>query len=1000
VSSISGTYLFTDIEGSTLLWEDFTDAMAAALGRHDEIVDEAIARHAGRRVKHTGDGMLAVFTEPWDAVAAALEAQTALHRQTWQGLDALRVRMGIHAGTAEERAGDLFGPNVNRAARLMAAARGGSILLSDTVSGAVWNRLPAGGELVDLGHHRLRPTTPPERVFFLRHPDLPAEEPALAPQVGMLPDPGIGEPPPTSNLGRRLSSFVGRRREQLALGGMLEGSRAVTVTGPAGVGKTSLAAVVARDLGTRFPDGVVAVKLGGAAPVDDVADHTVDAFGLAADTLDRRGRRRNAGDVVVDHIAQRRMLLLLDNCEHVLESARWYVPRWLAACPNLAILATSRQPLRIPGEVVMPLGPLTLPTGDTPTEVAGSEAGVLLLERLGEARPSFLLTERTAPVLAALCRRLDGLPLALELVAARSVTLPVEEILRRIDHGFDLLERPGVAGDGRQRTLSSAVEWSWNLLTDPERRALTRLTVCATSFDLEFAEAVVGDDLGDHPIELVSSLIEQSLVHGIDDPIGRFRLLGPIHEFAADRLEAVDGAGARDRHADHLTTVGTEAVAASWSTGITGSSDGLLDLRSDIVAAFEWSLGSGRADRAAGLASALGLLDLRTGTVPDAVSRIDHALALGPITPRRRVAALLMKAAVSLYRQEDADDGLAAALEAMELSSHDIPDVFAQAQTLAGIGHTFLHHRDIGLEMLERSREGFLAEGAVWASAFCAAALGEALRSTSPGGAKPMFQEAIAGFDEMGDVWGMAWAAGGLARILKMEESIGELDRLLDRVASKCDRGQPDGYVILLTQAVMAACLAGELARGRTLAERAADIAGHRMVPYTTAVADLALGVVARHFGDEGMARILLDRARRLLDSLAGQSSGAVSGIEIPRLEVEYHLGRVIETAEPERALHLQVSGLRRSVESAETWSAGRAMLGVAAALAAGGDPRAAEALGAAEHVLATAMPSPGGGFRSREWEPVEATAGPSRPFPGENPVEWVLGLAPDSPPT
>lgn len=992
---IEGAFLFTDIEDSTRLWDEHTDAMTEALRRHDEILEDVVSSHRGRRVKHTGDGMLAEFGDPADAAAAAIEAQQRLRAEPWIGLPAIRVRMGIHHGRAERRAGDLFGPHVNRAARLMDAAPGGGVYVSELTAGALWQRLPRETELVDLGPHRLRSTTPIERVFAIRHPTIAdvdltfrATEPVAA---------AAEAPPISSNLGIRLASFVGRDRERTALSGMLEASRLVTVTGPGGVGKTSLAAETARGLTRRFPDGLVAVKLGSASVQDDVSVHVVDALGLPVEAFDGRDRPRTTGDAVIDHISNRRMLVLLDNCEHVLASARWYVPRWLRVCPNLVVLVTSRQPMRLQGELVMPLGPLSLPAGTSPTAVLESGAGRLLVDRLTEARPTLLLTDRTSPVVAELCHRLDGLPLALELVGARAVALPIEEILRRIDEDLDLLAQPATRGGRRQQTLASTVAWSWDLLTEAERSALARLTIFPSTFDLSAAEAVVGRDLEEPALELLTSLIEQSLVHGLDDRIGRFRLLSPIHEFAARRLPDLDREACHDRHAEYMTGIATAGVASSWTVGITRSSQHLLDLRSDLHLAFGHAMNRGQPGWALAIASALGLLDLRTGTVPDAAQRIDDALGLDGAPVRRRAVALMVKAAVALSRREDADGGLAAARAARSMAADDSADIRAEAEALVGIGLNLLGRRQEAVDWLERSRRTFVASGHQWAIAFSAAALGEALQATAPDDARSLFTEAIDQFDGAGDVWGMAWAAAGLARLLKLDESLAALEHLLARVASSCDDPHPDSFVALLAQTVMALSLAGQTADARRLAEEAAEIAGRRSVPYSTALGDLAVGVVGRHDGDIGEAMQHLERGHRILDELASRSASHVTGIEIARLEIDYHLGRVLEATDPAPALRLQIAGLRRSLRWAEPWSVARAMLGITSALLASGHPdRAGLAMAYTRQEVADRRVRLGPGFRQREWDPV-ADCFPEIPSllgSTDQPSAAVLGLA------
>ena len=570
------TFLFTDIEGSTRLWDREHERMALALARHDTIVRAAVVENRGVVVKMSGDGAHAAFDDPLDALSATLQLQLELADPAATHDVALRVRCGLHAGVTERRDNDFFGGAVNRAARIMSIAHGGQILLSQAVATLVGERLPPGAALRDLGAVRLRGLESPERVFQLVHPRLRQEFPALR---------ALEATP--NNLPQQLSSFVGRERELAEIGKLLRSTRLLTLTGAGGLGKTRLTLHIAADLLDEFSDGVWFVEL---APLSD-ARLVPQAVASALGATEEVGRP--VIEALVKLAAERRMLLILDNCEHLIDASAELARQLLQAGPHLKILASSREPLRLSGETIYPVPALATPDGTQPITVerlAQFEAARLFADRAAAAQPSFRLTAQNAAAVADICRRLDGIPLALELAAAHARSLSIESIAARLGNRFALL----VGGDRtalpRQQTLRALIDWSHELLTDRERVLFRRLAVFAGGFALEGAEALRAAGKEDLPdvYAILSQLVEKSLVE-LDVEGGRYRMLETVRQYAQDRLdESGESEQARAAHLDFYLAYGERA-----SPELVGPQQKIwlkrLDLeRENILAAHAW----------------------------------------------------------------------------------------------------------------------------------------------------------------------------------------------------------------------------------------------------------------------------------------------------------------------------------------------------------------------------------------------------------------------------
>jgi predicted ATPase/class 3 adenylate cyclase len=476
------TFLFTDIEGSSQLWEREPERMPAALARHDALVRAAVEEHRGRVVKMLGDGVHAVFDDPRDALDASLEMQRALADPGATNGIGFRARCGLHAGVEEHRDNDFFGRAVNRAARIMGVAHGGQILVSQTIATLVGDRLPAGVALRDLGLVRLRDLVGSERVSQVLHSSLRTEFPALR-TLEATPN----------NLPQQLTSFIGRERELSEVAELLSKQRLLTLQGAGGIGKTRLSLHVAALVMDEYPDGVWFVELAALADARLVPQAVASVLGVKEEA------GRPVAEALAKFVTDRRLLIILDNCEHLVQACADLAKQLLQSGAQLKILASSREPLHVRGEAIYPLAPLAIPDPYVSFKRQALEqfaAARLFIERAVAAQPAFQVSDENAMAVAGICQRLDGIPLALELAAARVRALSVEQISARLSDRFRLLTGGDRTALPRQQTLRALIDWSYDLLAEPERILLRRLAVFAGGFTLEAAETVgAGDEV-------------------------------------------------------------------------------------------------------------------------------------------------------------------------------------------------------------------------------------------------------------------------------------------------------------------------------------------------------------------------------------------------------------------------------------------------------------------------------------------------------------------------
>ncbi|HTO05776.1 MAG TPA: LuxR C-terminal-related transcriptional regulator [Myxococcota bacterium] len=576
------TFLLTDVVASTRLWQKSASA-GKALALQADLIRAAVAEHGGVLPPDQGEGdsTLSVFARPGAALAAALAAQRALLAEPWPGGATVTVRMAVHTGEAElTDSGNYGGLAIIRAARLRGLAKGGQVLVSSATAALVADSLPDSAALAELGSATLPGFERPERIHQLIHPELPI-------QPGRL---GALQPSGTSALGAWPTRLVGRERERHDLGLLLAKGRLVTITGSGGAGKTRLAHAVAQDSVELHPDGVVWVELARVSDGAQVAAAVVAACGL----VETPGA--TAVDVLTQRLAKADLLVVLDNCEHLLTACAELADALLRAGPEVRVLATAREPLGVAGEVMWRIPSLSVPAEDERAleRIAAADAVQLFVERARASRPDFALDPANAPFVAGICRRLDGIPLALELAAARVRALSVDRLATGLDDRFRLLTGGARTAVARQRTLLASVEWSYDLLSGEEQALFRRLAVFAAPFSLEAAEAVAaGFDLDRLEVfDLLARLVDKSLVlHGAD----RYRMLETLRHFG---LERADDAGelelVRDRH---LTWF--RRRCASWAVDreifCEPAAAEIEAAAPELIAALDWSLGRDRA---------------------------------------------------------------------------------------------------------------------------------------------------------------------------------------------------------------------------------------------------------------------------------------------------------------------------------------------------------------------------------------------------------------------
>jgi predicted ATPase/class 3 adenylate cyclase len=863
------TFLFTDVEGSTHLWERDPTAMRAATARHDAIVEEQVARRSGVVVRPRGEGdsRFAVFGRASDAVAAAAALQGALCAEVWPTPQPLRVRLALHTGEADLRDGDYYGAAVNRCARLRAIAHGGQVLLSQATYDLVRDALPGGVRVRDAGEHRLTDLIRPERVFQLLRADLPADFPPLR-SLDAYPH----------NLPVQLTSFVGREREIADVTARLAAHRLVTLTGTGGCGKTRLALEVAAPLVDDFADGVWHVEL---APL---ADPALVALTVAAVVGVQEQPDQPLVVTLVDALRPKRPLLILDNCEHLIEACARLAEALLRGCPRLQILATSREALGVAGEVAWRVPSLPIPSpgwtpaaAHDPAALIGFDGIRLFVERARLVDPEFRVTGSNAAVLAQICWRLDGIPLAIELAAARVKMLPVERIAARLDDQFRLLAGGSRTALPRQQTLRATIDWSYNLLAEPERRLFRCLAAFVGGWSLEAAEAMCAQAGLAEPdvFDVLTQLVDKSLVQ-VETPAGeeRCRLLETIRQYGRDRLvDAGEAESVRNRHFDWFLALAERAEPELIGPRQVAWLDHLETEQDNLRAALAWGLDSRPAIMGLRLAGALWRWWHVRDRESEGLDWLRRALAApgaeAPTAARAKALQGIHELGESGIQAAPAEQ-LRAAEESLKICQ-EIGDRVGVAWSMSLVGRQRSHETDKSRaeSILEQALALARQERARWVMAQALEGLGvlAGARDDLPL-ARQHFEASRELFRDLGDrraiVSACSWAGAAAGLLGDFATARARLSEALSISRELRSRGRIS-FVLRLLAAL--ALREGDYAQSRAFLEEGLAIARDIGVRWLNGSGLVCAGWLARAEGDAARATALTTDALRLLDA-------------------------------------------------------------------------------------------------------------------------------------
>jgi predicted ATPase/class 3 adenylate cyclase len=775
------TFLFTDIEGSTDLARRLGPHWPEVLEAHHALVRRAIRGHRGVDVRTEGDAFFAVFPSAADAAAAVAEAQRTIAQHPWRADAVVRVRMGLHTGEGRLGGDEYVGLDVHRAARIAAAAHGGQVLLSESTKGLVVQALPPGTSLRDLGPHRLKDFDEPEHLYQLTPDGLRADYPPLR------------TPDAPTNLPAELSSFVGREEQIRQVTQLLGDTRLLTLTGPGGAGKSRLAVRVAAGLRDRFPNGAFFVDLA------SIRDPLLVPWAIASTIGAREMGPRGIMEVLEIELRHRELLLVLDNFEQVIEAAT-VVSALLAGAPKVTVLVTSRGPLRVRGEQEFQVPPLDLPdplARPSPEEVTRYEAVALFAQRAAAVDPAFVVDEDNVAAVVEICRRLDGLPLAIELAASRIRLLSPAAMLARFDHALPLLEAGPRDAPDRQRTLRGAIAWSYDLLPPDIATVFRRMCVFSGSFDLDAVSKVCTPQaLGVDSLAAMETLVDAGLARGRSSPVPepRFDLLQTVREFGVERLtEEGEEPDLRRRHAGYFLDL-AEAAAPGFRGPDLQRSLVTIQLDHDnIRSALSWALETDEGAVALGLVASAWRFWHLNGDLTVGRTWAEEAVALpSAAAPSALRAKALIGVASLAYWQLDGPAMVAACEEALDIS-RDLEDAPGTAEAMYNLafGLSLVGKVPEAAAMLQEVRARFEALGdhrgvadSLFGLSVMARLLGDLEEARSNG------EEGLRMHREAGDLFG---AYGALFIVGRAAAETGDLDTSRDYFLQALDMAEAFG---------------------------------------------------------------------------------------------------------------------------------------------------------------------------------------------------------------
>ena len=869
------TFLFTDIEGSTRLWDEQPDLMELALARHDALLRAAIETNGGTVFKTIGDAFCAAFPTAPQALEAALAAQQSLRETSAASGSqlALAVRMALHTGTAQQRDGDYFGAALNRVARLLAIGHGGQILLSGVTQGLTCDTLPLSVSLKALGEHRLRDLGRPESVFHLCHPDLPAGFPPLK---------SLDNSQLPNNLPQQLTSFIGREEQISQIKELLSKTRLLTLTGSGGCGKTRLSLQVAADILEDYPDGVWLVEL---APLSDpalVSQTVAQALGV------KEQANATIQQTLTESLKSRRLLILLDNCEHLLTASAQLADYLLHSCPGVKLMTSSREALGITGETNYHVPSLTLPDRTqaiTSERLSQYEAVRLFIDRAVAVAPAFAVTNQNAPAVAQLCFRLDGIPLAIELAAARVRAMPVERIEERLHDRFRLLTGGSRTALPRQQTLRALIDWSYDLLTDQEKAMLRRLSVFTGGWTLSAAESIcAGDEIIEEweALDLLTGLVDKSLViYTEQGGEARYRLLETVRQYARDRLvESGEGETYRRKHRECFLALAEEAREKLRGPEQVFWLERLENEHDNLRAALDFCLNeTGGIEIGLKLGAALQQFWNIRGHLSEGRERY-AALLARPSEPTRARASVLNGAGVFAYFQGDCPAARSFFEESMAIR-RELGDNQGIAESLINVGALALSQGDY-----------------------------DAGRS--------FFEQCLAMGRELGDKRAVAGSLNGLGNFAWTQGDYSAARSLYEQsLAMRRELGDKQGIAGSLNHLGIVAANQGDYAAARSSYEQSLSLQRELGNKHGIALSLNNLGNMVLDQGDYAAARSFYEQSLVLRREMGDKGSIAESLNDLGALALDqgdYDAARTL--CEESLAIRRAVGGKRRIAES------------------------------------------------------------------------------------